>query len=115
MDAADEENLEATVVAEVSKDPRLVMYWRGEKSSIFRVLPRYEWDFPKADVEVEAITAPSPFNEIPEQVQGLSSIKDRWLRNLDRLNVCSQEGWGNVLMGPSDVGLSSCLLAVSVN
>lgn len=31
MDAADEENLEATVVAEVSKDPRLVMYWRGEK------------------------------------------------------------------------------------
>lgn len=95
MDAADEENLEATVVAEVSKDPRLVMYWRGE---IIVDLSRAFLDTngisQKADVEVEAITAPSPFNEIPEQVQGLSSIKDRWLRNLDRLNVCSQEGLG---------------------
>lgn len=47
MDAADEENLEATVVAEVSKDPRLVMYWRGEKSSIFRVPSSIRMGFPK--------------------------------------------------------------------
>ena len=95
MDAADEENLEATVVAEVSKDPRLVMYWRGEKIvDLSRALLDTKGISKKADVEVEAITAPSPFNEIPEQVQGLSSIKDRWLRNLDRLNVCSQEGLG---------------------
>ena len=93
MDAADEENLEATVVAEVSKDPRLVMYWRGEKIvDLSRAFLDTNGISQKADVEVEAITAPSPFNEIPEQVQGLSSIKDRWLRNLDRLNVCSQEG-----------------------
>lgn len=32
---ADKENLEATVVAEVSDNPRLVMYWRGEKSLIW--------------------------------------------------------------------------------
>lgn len=95
MDAADEENLEATVVAEVSKDPRLVMYWRGEKIvDLSRAYLDTNGISQKADVEVEAITAPSPFNEIPEQVQGLSSIKDRWLRNLDRLNVCSQEGLG---------------------
>lgn len=95
MDAADEENLEATVVAEVSKDPRLVMYWRGEKIvDLSRAFLDTNGISQKADVEVEAITAPSPFNEIPEQVQGLSSIKDRWLRNLDRLNVCSQEGLG---------------------
>ena len=95
MDAADEENLEATVVAEVSKDPRLVMYWRGEKIvDLSRAFLDTNGISRKADVEVEAITAPSPFNEIPEQVQGLSSIKDRWLRNLDRLNVCSQEGLG---------------------
>lgn len=95
MDAADEENLEATVVAEVSKDPRLVMYWRGEKNvDLSRAFLDTNGISQKADVEVEAITAPSPFNEIPEQVQGLSSIKDRWLRNLDRLNVCSQEGLG---------------------
>ena len=31
LHAADVENLEATVVAEVAEDPRLVMYWRGEK------------------------------------------------------------------------------------
>lgn len=96
MDAADEENLEATVVAEVSKDPRLVMYWRGEKIvDLSRAFLDTNGISQKADVEVEAITAPSPFNEIPEQVQGLSSIKDRWLRNLDRLNVCSQEGLGD--------------------
>lgn len=95
MDAADEENLEATVVAEVSKDSRLVMYWRGEKIvDLSRAFLDTNGISQKADVEVEAITAPSPFNEIPEQVQGLSSIKDRWLRNLDRLNVCSQEGLG---------------------
>ena len=95
MDAADEENLEATVVAEVSKDPRLVMYWRGETIvDLSRAFLDTNGISQKADVEVEAITAPSPFNEIPEQVQGLSSIKDRWLRNLDRLNVCSQEGLG---------------------
>lgn len=95
MDAADEENLEATVVAEVSKDPRLVMYWRGEKIvDLSRAFLDTNGISQKADVEVEAITAPSPFNEIPEQVQGLSSIKDRWLRNLDRLNICSQEGLG---------------------
>lgn len=95
MDAADEENLETTVVAEVSKDPRLVMYWRGEKIvDLSRAFLDTNGISQKADVEVEAITAPSPFNEIPEQVQGLSSIKDRWLRNLDRLNVCSQEGLG---------------------
>lgn len=95
MDAADEENLEATVVAEVSKDPRLVMYWRGEKIvDLSRAFLDTNGISQKADVEVEAITAPSPFNEISEQVQGLSSIKDRWLRNLDRLNVCSQEGLG---------------------
>ena len=95
MDAADEENLEATVVAEVSKDPRLVMYWRGEKIvDLSRAFLDTNGISQKADVEVEAITAPSPFDEIPEQVQGLSSIKDRWLRNLDRLNVCSQEGLG---------------------
>ena len=95
MDAADEENLEATVVAEVSKDPRLVMYLRGEKIvDLSRAFLDTNGISQKADVEVEAITAPSPFNEIPEQVQGLSSIKDRWLRNLDRLNVCSQEGLG---------------------
>lgn len=95
MDAADEENLEATVVAEVSKDPRLVMYWRGEKIvDLSRAFLDTNGISQKADVEVEAITAPSPFNEIPEQVQGLSSIKDRWLRNLDCLNVCSQEGLG---------------------
>lgn len=95
MDAADEENLEATVVAEVSKDPRLVMYWRGEKIvDLSRAFLDTNGISQKADVEVEAITAPFPFNEIPEQVQGLSSIKDRWLRNLDRLNVCSQEGLG---------------------
>lgn len=95
MDAADEENLEATVVAEVSKDPRLVMYWRGEKIvDLSRAFLDTNGISQKADVEVEAITVPSPFNEIPEQVQGLSSIKDRWLRNLDRLNVCSQEGLG---------------------
>lgn len=28
---ADKENLEATIVAEVSSNPRLVMYWRGER------------------------------------------------------------------------------------
>ena len=31
MELADAENIEATIVAEVTADPRLVMYWRGDK------------------------------------------------------------------------------------
>jgi phosphoribosylformylglycinamidine synthase len=95
MKAADEENLEATVVAEVSKDPRLVMYWRGEKIvDLSRAFLDTNGIAQKTNVDVDAITAASPFNEAPAEVEKCKNIKDRWLANLDRLNVCSQEGLG---------------------
>lgn len=40
MKYAREENLEATEVAVVTEEPRLVMSWRGKESSIF---PVHSW------------------------------------------------------------------------
>jgi phosphoribosylformylglycinamidine synthase len=109
MKAAEEENLEATVVAEVAADPRLVMYWRGEKIvDLSRAFLDTNGIPQKADVEVDAITASSPFNETPAAVEGLSSIRERWLKNLDRLNVCSQEGLGERFDGT--IGRGSVLM-----
>jgi phosphoribosylformylglycinamidine synthase len=94
MAAAKEENLEATVVAEVSEDPRLVMYWRGEKIvDISRAFLDTNGIPQKTSVKVEGIEAVSPFNEAPKAVEG-KNIHDAWLANLDRLNVCSEEGLG---------------------
>ena len=95
MAAAAGENLEATVVAEVSADPRLVMYWRGEKIvDISRAFLDTNGISQETSVEVEGIDAASPFNEVPAAVAGRKDIREAWLANLDRLNVCSEEGLG---------------------
>ena len=53
--AADAENMEATVVAEVSNNPRLVMYWHGyEYTGVMKVLEtilRYEYLWTKIRVQ----------------------------------------------------------------
>ncbi|MEG1743593.1 MAG: AIR synthase-related protein, partial [Clostridia bacterium] len=37
LEIAKSENLEATVIAEVKSEPRLIMSWNGKISSMFRV------------------------------------------------------------------------------
>ena len=90
---ADEENLEATVVAEVTEEPRLVMYWRGDKIvDISRKFLDTNGVAQHAEVLVKNITGESVFDKTPDVVKNASGLKDAWLKNLSRLNVCSEKG-----------------------
>ncbi|HOM01718.1 MAG TPA: phosphoribosylformylglycinamidine synthase [Acetivibrio sp.] len=93
--ASREENLEATPVAEVTDDRRLVMYWRD------KAIVNIKRDFLDTNGVKQysnvSVTAPSEegyyFDSIPKEAEDYSkNIYDAWVRNLQRLNVCSQKG-----------------------
>ncbi len=93
MAAAAKENCEATVVAEVAKEPQLVMYWRGEKIvDLSRAFLDTNGVAQKTDIVVDDVEKTSPFNKVPEVVAASKDLHSAWLANLDRLNVCSQKG-----------------------
>ena len=90
---ADQENLEATVVAEVSADPRLVMYWRGDKIvDLSRAFLDTNGVAQHTSIVVEDTKAENVFDKVPAEVAEAADIKAAWLGNLARLNVCSQKG-----------------------
>lgn len=90
---ADKENLEATVVAEVSSDSRLVMYWRGERIvDLSRAFLNTNGVSQKTDIVVKEITDECVFDHVPGTVASSSGLEQAWLSNLSRLNVCSQKG-----------------------
>lgn len=90
---AQEENLEAVVVAEVMVEPRLVMIWRGKE---IVNISRAFLDTNGAHQEAEAIiTIPCEKNNYFKKEMNLnnkSDIKDKWLQTLSDLNVCSKKG-----------------------
>ncbi|MFR9290293.1 MAG: phosphoribosylformylglycinamidine synthase [Clostridium paraputrificum] len=86
MKFAEEENLEATVVAEVTDNERLRMYWRGNKIvDIHRSFLDTNGATQVTDVKV---VAPENY---PYNV-GTVNVKDKWLENLRDLNIASQQG-----------------------
>ena len=90
---ADKENLEATVVAEITEDPRLVMHWRGKTIvDISRAFLDTNGVAQHATVHVKAVEGESVFNKVPEEVENAASMEEAWVKNLARLNVCSQKG-----------------------
>lgn len=87
---AKEENLEAVVVAEVTKEPRLVLYWRGKE---IVNLSRAFLDTNGAHQEVEVqVTMPNPEGNYFKEKKKIEDIKRTWLHTLADLNVCSQKG-----------------------
>lgn len=92
---ADEENLEATQVAVVTEEPRLVMKWRGR--DIVQI-DRAFLDTNGVRQHVMArIEMPDVgrnyFRRMPDAVAELGQdIEKAWLANLKDLNVCSQKG-----------------------
>ncbi len=90
---ADEENLEATVVAEVSAESRLVMYWRGDKIvDLARAFLDTNGVAQHTNIVVNDETETSVFEEVPAAVAEAGSLESAWLNNLGRLNVCSEKG-----------------------
>ena len=93
--ASKEENLEATPVAEVTDDRRLVMYWRG-KAIVDIKRDFLDTNGVKQNTNV-LVAAPLEeeyyFAGIPKEAEDYSKdLRDAWIRNLQRLNVCSQKG-----------------------
>ncbi len=93
--AADEENLEATEVATVTEEPRLIMRWRG------KVIVDLDRKFlatngVRQHVEAEIVQpdAEKPYlHTLPEEISACgSNLFDAWFKNLSRLNVCAQKG-----------------------
>lgn len=91
---ADEENLEAVVVAEVTEEKRLVMEWRGKEIvNISRSFLNTNGAHQEASAHV---TIPSKeenyFNKGAVGFDKDSSTKDKWLKLLSDLNICSKKG-----------------------
>ncbi|MCD7738354.1 MAG: phosphoribosylformylglycinamidine synthase [Lachnospiraceae bacterium] len=98
MEYAAEENLEAVEVAVVTKEPRLVLSWRGDE---IVNLSRAFLDTNGAHQET-AVTAQMPDEKenvlrqyaVPEVGKDLErkDVRAAWLDTLSDLNVCSQKG-----------------------
>ena len=94
---ADAENLEATEVALVTAEPRLVMKWND------REIVRIERGFLATNgvrqhvrVVVASPNEKTPYlQQIPPAVKKVGrALEDMWIANLSDLNVCSQKGLG---------------------
>ncbi|SHI98153.1 phosphoribosylformylglycinamidine synthase [Parasporobacterium paucivorans] len=86
---AAEENLEATVVAEVTEDPRLVLTWRGKDVvNVSRAFLDTNGARQEAQVSVR----------IPDKAENyftaseIGDFEQKYYNNLKDLNVCSQKG-----------------------
>ena len=110
---AAQENLEATPVAVVTKEPRLVLIWRGKAIvDISRAFLDTNGAHQETDVTlVIPDREGNPFNACREAEEGGISpreCRDKWLAMLGDLNVCSQKGL--VEMFDGSIGAGSVLM-----
>ena len=84
---ANEENLEAVVVAEVTDDRRLKMFWNG--NDIVNISRDFLDTNGAAQYTKVTVSAPS---EKPAPKKSAGNIKEMWLDNLSDLNVACQKG-----------------------
>jgi len=98
---AAEENLEAVAVAVVTKEPRLVMNWRGKNIvDISRAFLDTNGAHQEADVVLEVpVKEGNPFDR-----SEVGDVKETWLNMLKGLNVCSQKGLVEMFDGSIGAG-----------
>lgn len=84
---ANEENLEATVVAEVTDDRRLKMFWNG--NDIVNISRDFLDTNGAAQYTTVEVKSPA---EKPAKVETSGNIKEKWLETLSDLNVACQKG-----------------------
>ena len=101
MAYAKEENLEATEVAVVTEEPRLVLIWRGKEIvNLSRAFLDTNGAHQETNVEVE----------MPKKEDSLfvrrevGDVKEKWLDTLRDLNVCSQKGLVEMFDGSIGAG-----------
>ena len=114
LDYAKEENLEAVSVAIVTKEPRLVLTWRGKEIvNISRAFLDTNGAHQETGVYVDIPAEGSSYFDkyaVPEAGETLEAgdAKKAWLTLLSNLNVCSQKGL--VEMFDSSIGAASVLM-----
>lgn len=107
---AQEENLEAVEVAVVTKEPRLVLEWRGrEIVNIARAFLDTNGAHQETTVAVEIPEKEDNFFE-KKEIAGVAEaleagdVKKAWLTTLADLNVCSQKGLVEMFDGSIGAG-----------
>ncbi len=99
---AGQENLEAVAVAVVTREPRLVMIWRGKTIvDISRAFLDTNGARQEASVVVEVPNREgNPFGDRPD----IPDVRGKWLNMLGSLNVCSQKGLVEMFDGSIGAG-----------
>lgn len=101
MSYAKEENLEATKVAVVTEEPRLVLIWRGKEIvNLSRAFLDTNGAHQETDVEVEMPAREGSLFKYNE----IGDVRDAWLNTLSDLNVCSQKGLVEMFDGSIGAG-----------
>ncbi|MBR0074064.1 MAG: phosphoribosylformylglycinamidine synthase, partial [Bacteroidales bacterium] len=103
---AEEENLEATIVATVTENPRMILTWRGKEIvNLSRAFINTNGAHQETDISVS----------MPDNRQSYFSgsannddIRRTWLATLSDLNVCSQKGL--IEMFDSSIGAGTVLM-----
>ena len=101
---ADEENLEATVVATVTEEPRMVISWRGKE--VVNLSRRFIDTNGAHQETTVSVAMPNPTS--PTGQTNPTNLKSLWLSTLADLNICSQKGL--VEMFDSSIGARSILM-----
>ena len=101
MSYAKEENLEATAVAVVTEEPRLVLIWRGKEIvNLSRAFLDTNGAHQETDVEVEM---PEREGSLFNRTE-IGDVRETWLNTLKDLNVCSQKGLVEMFDGSIGAG-----------
>lgn len=101
MAYAKEENLEATEVAVVTEEPRLVLIWRGKEIvNISRAFLNTNGAHQETEVEVEI---PKKEDSLFQREE-VGDVRGKWLETLADLNVCSQKGLVEMFDGSIGAG-----------
>ena len=103
MKYANEENLEAVVVAVVTEEPRLVLNWRGkEVVNISRAFLDTNGAHQETEVLVDIPNKEG--NVLEREEKAPADVKAAWLSMLADLNTCSQKGLVEMFDGSIGAG-----------
>ena len=88
-----EENLEATQVAVVTEEARLVMHWRGKTIvDLSRAFLDTNGVTQHAEAEIAAPDEAAPYLTKKPDFAKNRTVREAWLAMLSDLNICSQKG-----------------------
>lgn len=100
---AAEENLEAVVVAEVKRQPRLIMSWRGKEIvNISRAFLNTNGAHQEAAAAVISPKETKNYFKTNKSID--TSVRKRWLDTLSDLNGCSKKGLVEMFDGSIGAG-----------